>query len=273
MNCTVEKKNKLFSRVFDILCIVSGSFFVGVYLPYFFWHTIKRHPADIAASLLVFFCVLIPFFFRKLLKRLLKKFYIPIKSVWCFAMCFYMISFLIFFCVINNHKDISHTETDKQEVVVVFGCQVRSDGALSAELYERIKTAAEVLKAHPNAICIGAGGQGSDEGMAEAEAIKKHLVEDYGIAEERILTEKESTSTAENVEFSLNVLKNAGYEKENCSFICVSSAFHTPRTKLLFSRAGVENCATVSAETPYKFLLFLYTVREYMSYVHLLIFG
>lgn len=258
--------------MFNALCILSGAFFLAMYLPYFAWHAPRGHTADTAASLLVFFCVLMPVLFRHPLKKLLKKAYTPLKGIWCSGMCFYMVSFLIFCVAIHTAQDTVFKESEKQPVVIVFGCQVHMDGRLSAELSERLKTAKEVLEEHPKAICITAGGQGNNEPMPESVKMKEVLVE-AGIDDERIFTEERSTDTAENIAFSIEVLKNIGYEPENCSFIFVSSGFHTPRILLLGHRNGLDDCATASSDSPYLFLEFLYTVREYMSYVHLFLFG
>lgn len=260
------------TRVLNGLCLLSGSFFLLMYIPYFFWHAAKGHPADTAAALLVFFCVLTPFLFRHPLKRLLKRAYTPLKCIWCTGMCFYMVTFLIFCGIIHTHDDVVFKESDRQTVVVVFGCQVMMDGRPSAELRARIDTAARVLKDHPDALCVTAGGKGENEPVAESVRMKELLVE-QGIDGERILTEEQSTSTAENLAFSLTVLKEKGYDPQDCAFIFVSSGFHTPRILLLGERSGLRHCATVSSDSPYLFLEFLYTVREYMSYVHLFIFG
>lgn len=267
-----EEESHRLNRVLNGLCLLSGSFFLLMYIPYFFWHTAKGHPADTAAALLVFFCVLTPFLFRHPLKKLLKKAYLPLKSIWCAGMCFYMVTFLLFCGVIHTHDDVVFKESDKQTVVVVFGCQVMMDGRPSAELRARLDTAARVLKEHPKALCIAAGGKGDNEPVAESVRMKELLVE-KGIDEKRILTEEQSTSTVENMTFSLELLKDHGYDPKNCSFIFVSSGFHTPRILYLGRQQGLSNCATVSSDSPDLFLEFLYTVREYMSYVHLFIFG
>ena len=183
-----------------------------------------------------------------------------------------MVTFLIFCGIIYNHDDVSFKESDKQTVVVVFGCQVMMDGRPSAELASRINAASRVLTDYPDAICVVAGGQGSNEPVAEGVRMKELLVE-KGISQERIITEEQSTNTAQNLNFALVRLEEEGYNKDECSFIFVSSSFHTPRILLLGKRAGLADCATCGCETPYPFLEFLYVVREYMSYFYLFLFG
>lgn len=258
--------------ILDGLCILSGAFFLGIYIPYFFWHLFQGHWADILASVLVFIGVLVPFFGRKFFKRLLKKVYLPLKIFWCCAMCFYMVTFSVFCIVIGNHSDVPHKENDRQQVVMVFGCKIHRDSSPSSELRSRLDRTVELLKEYPEAICVVSGGKGDDEPMAEGEAMSDYLIS-KGVSVDRIFRETKSTDTVENLKFSLELLEERGYKKEDCSLICVSSSFHTPRIFLLCNRFGVEDCATVSAPSPNKFLEFTYTIREYMSYVYLLLFG
>ncbi len=267
------KTKKVGSRILDLLCALSGCFFLLVYILYFLWQAPRGRTADICVSLLVFGWVLLPFALRKFIKKGLKRAYIPLKILWCSAMCFYMISFTVFCAVIYGHGDIPYVRSDRQEVVIVFGCQVHENGNLSAELKSRLDRAAQILEEYPHAVCVVSGGRGDDEPTSEAWAMKNYLSTVKGVAAERILTEEQSKNTVENIKFSAKKLQDAGYDLEECSFICVSSSFHTPRIYLLCSRFGMKDCSTVSADSPYPFLEFIYTVREYMSYVHLLLFG
>lgn len=95
------------------------------------------------------------------------------------------------------------------EYVIVLGAQVRGE-APTLVLHARIKAAAEYLEAHPEAVCVASGGQGTGEAISEAEAIRRELVR-LGISEDRILLENRSTSTAENLKFSAEVIQK--YEK------------------------------------------------------------
>lgn len=95
------------------------------------------------------------------------------------------------------------------EYVIVLGAQVRGEMP-TLVLGARIRAAAEYLKGHPQAIAVASGGKGSGENISEAEAIRRGLVR-LGIAEERILLEDRSTSTAENLRFSAEVIQQ--YER------------------------------------------------------------
>lgn len=71
---------------------------------------------------------------------------------------------------------------------------------------------------------IASGGQGEDEGISEAECIRRGLVA-RGVPEERILLESLSTSTRENLRFSLEKLENP----DELSIGVVTNNFHVFR--------------------------------------------
>ncbi len=96
------------------------------------------------------------------------------------------------------------------EYVIILGAQVRGE-VPTLVLGARIRAAAEYLQEHPQAIAVASGGKGSGENISEAEAIRRGLVR-LGISEERILLEDCSTSTAENLRFSAEVIQR--YERE-----------------------------------------------------------
>lgn len=256
----------------DLLSALSGAFILSVYLPYLVFHAPKGHVTDVIAALLMIAGVLLPFFLRRLFKKLFKKAYTPLKAVWCFFMCFYMVTFSVFALAVTGHDDVPPKDEGKTTVVVVFGCQVHRD-RLSLELESRLRTALEVLRDYPDALCVVSGGKGEDEPTSEAFAMKDYLVRVGGFPSDRIFEEDRSTDTSENVRFTLGLLREKGLDPASCSFICVSSEFHTPRIHRLFSIYGITDAATVSAPTPLLFNRFVYTVREYMSFVHLILFG
>ncbi len=98
---------------------------------------------------------------------------------------------------------------DKAEYVIILGAQVRGETP-TLVLSARIRAAAEYLNDHPNAVAVASGGKGNGENISEAEAIRRGLIR-LGIGEERILLEDRSTSTAENLRFSAEVIQR--YER------------------------------------------------------------
>ena len=83
------------------------------------------------------------------------------------------------------------------DYIIVLGAQVRESGP-SIVLRYRLNEAYEYLAENPDTVCIVSGGQGANEPVTEAEAMKKYLV-DKGISGERLIEEDRSKNTAQNI--------------------------------------------------------------------------
>ncbi len=149
--------------------------------------------------------------------------------------------------------------------VIILGCKVKGERP-SLMLSKRINAAYEYLSENPDTMCIVSGGQGSDEIMSEAECMKRELVK-KGIAEERIIMEDKSTSTDENLRFSLEKMQENGL---GGSVTIVTSEFHQLRAKMIASEYFPESYA-VSAPTAW-YLLPTYWVREWFGVTYQFIF-
>lgn len=149
--------------------------------------------------------------------------------------------------------------------VIILGCKVKGERP-SLMLNKRINAAYEFLSENPGAMCIVSGGQGSDEIMSEAECMNRELVK-MGIAEERIIMEDKSTSTDENLRFSLEKMQENGLSG---SVTIVTSEFHQLRAKMIASEYFQESYA-VSAPTAW-YLLPTYWVREWFGVTYQFIF-
>ena len=120
------------------------------------------------------------------------------------------------------------------DYVIVLGAKVNGTSP-SGALRNRIETAADYLKENPDTLVIASGGQGPDEGISEAECIRRGLIE-RGIDESRIIMEDVSTSTHENLSFSLPLI-----EKDAPSVGIVTNNFHVFRSmKLAYTFEGYD---------------------------------
>lgn len=139
--------------------------------------------------------------------------------------------------------------------VVVLGCRIKGDQP-SLMLKNRLDTAADYLLSNPEAFCVVTGGQGEDEEYAEAVVMKRYLIE-KGISSSRIIAEKQSTSTVENLVYSAKLI-----DKYNCheNIIIVSDRFHQYRAKLAAEDAGLKSYA-MPCETRWE-LVAQYWFRE-----------
>lgn len=156
---------------------------------------------------------------------------------------------------------------DEPNVIVVLGCKVKGQKP-SRMLRRRLEAAFDALNRHPDVLCIVSGGQGSNEEISEALAMKKYLCE-KGIDESRIIMEDRSTSTYENIQFSLDILDSLGMSHD---MTLVTDGFHQYRASLIARSQGVENVTAYSAYTEPRYL-FTYWVREWLGLTHFYVFG
>lgn len=109
------------------------------------------------------------------------------------------------------------------DYVIVLGAKVNGTQP-SGALRNRIQVASEYLHENPETLVIASGGQGPDEGISEAECIRRGLTE-RGIDEGRILMEDASTSTLENLTYSLELIGD-----KTASVGLVTNNFHVYRS-------------------------------------------
>ncbi len=148
---------------------------------------------------------------------------------------------------------------DDVRAVIVLGCRVRGETP-SSMLWVRTRAAFDVLCEFPEAVCVLSGGQGSGEDITEAEAMRRLLLE-WGIAEERIITEEHSTSTEENLRYSAELL----YERGITDGIAIAtSEFHQYRAHLYARKAGLGEVGHYSAGTS-RMMVLNYWLREWAA--------
>ena len=149
---------------------------------------------------------------------------------------------------------------------IVLGCKVRGSTP-SLMLEGRLEEALAYLKQNPEAYCIVSGGQGPDEDFAEADIMKDYLVE-RGISPGRIVAERESSSTAENISFSAAMIGELGLYSD---VVIITDRFHQYRTSLLTEKAGLISY-TRSRDTAWH-LVGHYWFREIAGICKIAIFG
>lgn len=155
------------------------------------------------------------------------------------------------------------------DYVIVLGAGVRGD-VPSLSLQDRINGAYDYLTAHPDVVCIASGGQGEGENLSEAACIFRELTA-MGIPEERILLEDQSTSTMENLQFSMEVLKRNGVENPGKVGI-LSSEYHLLRAGMFANKLGIDHMG-VPARTSRPGIFLNYFVREIVAIWFHILFG
>lgn len=152
--------------------------------------------------------------------------------------------------------------------IIVLGAKVNGQSP-SMSLQERIDAAYEYLSAHPQVIAIVSGGQGPDEGIPEAQCMFNELT-NMGIDENRIWMEDQSTSTRENLNFSLQLIEEKTGSRPD-SIGLVSSEYHIFRATLVAKECGVQ-AVGIPAPTTWLSLKLNYYLREVAALWYYLLF-
>ena len=213
-----------------------------------------------------------------------------LKGVLCAGMSFFLATYIAFLSyslatAASSKARLDALPKDEQLTVMIFGCYVRGEEP-GRTLTTRLDAALSLLKRYPNADCIVSGGQGSNEAISEAEAMRRYLVS-RGIAEERITLEDRSTNTSENLEYTFAILTGSESDSSAAStpgspassnstdsaqsvdtdgrrLVGVSSEYHLPRIRML-SRALGREIETYPAYDANIGNTLIYTLREYMG--------
>ena len=155
------------------------------------------------------------------------------------------------------------------EYVVVLGAGVYGSTP-SPSLLERIDSAYDYLTDHPQVICVLSGGKGNGEDISEAQCMYRELTA-RGIDPARLWLEEQSTSTEENLKFSLDLIQaRTGIRPEKIGL--VSSSYHLFRAGLFARDAGAAAIG-IPAETAQPTRFLNYFLREIAGVWHYIVFG
>ncbi len=228
-------------------------------------------------ALFVMACTVLPIICKNRLRRILKRAFKPLWIVFTSLISVYVITVIVFWCYIGFGTSMTPEQyaesyaaeenSGEDTVVLVFGCRTYGyTPSLSLRL--RLDAAYELLTALPDAVCIVSGGQGSNETVPEATAMRQYLI-DHGISESRIITESNSHSTSENIRLTKDLMSELELTDKN--IIGVSTGFHLPRISVLSKRYDLE-MELCSAPSPSSAHHYVSMVREYLSYIKMVLF-
>ncbi len=159
------------------------------------------------------------------------------------------------------------TVTYSEDAVIVLGAAVHGKTP-SLTLKRRLDKAVEYHTQNPDAVIVVSGGQGAQEDISEAEAMKTYLIEN-GVASDKIIKEDKSTSTSENFRFSKEILDKQLSGDYSVAFI--TNEYHISRASLCAKRAGLENTTHLHSNTTLSYLI-SGTLRECLAVVKYIIF-
>lgn len=134
---------------------------------------------------------------------------------------------------------VQHAETSSahvSDVIVVLGSRSYLNGRYNPCLLARVAQGVRLLKSKLAPQMIVSGGNDVEDGINEAETMRKMALE-LGALPEQILVENQSSSTRENMVFSLEIMKKRGFK----TAIITSDPFHVWRAGLLAQQLEINH--------------------------------
>jgi len=190
-----------------------------------------------------------------------------LRTVLSTALCIGILVFAVTEGVILSAS--SGNPEENCEYIIVLGAKVNGQTPAHS-LRSRIDAAYDYLVAHPDTIAVLSGGQGPDEDITEAQCMFGNLCA-MGIGKDQLWLEDKSTSTWENLNFSLALIESkTGSYPEKIGIL--SSEFHLYRAGLLAKDCGIE-AVGIPAHTDHFAIRLNNFLREVAGVWHYLILG
>ncbi len=138
-------------------------------------------------------------------------------------------------------KSARHIPKYDKDFIIILGCQIKKDGSLTKLLKGRVDRAIEFRnmqkeKTGKDLIFVPSGGQGKDEVMPEAQAMKNYLMAN-GIDEKNIIIEDKSKNTNENIKFSNEIIKN---KMKDAKVAFSTTNYHVYRAGAIANEQNIE---------------------------------
>ena len=142
--------------------------------------------------------------------------------------------------VICGIRAAKHQPAMDKDFIIILGCWFRKDGTLPPLLKGRVDKALAFWQRQKEltgkeAILIPSGGQGNDESMPEAEAMRRYLVA-QGIPEHVICAETRSKNTYQNMAFSKAIIEEINADGKP---LFATTNYHVFRSGLWANQAGL----------------------------------
>lgn len=238
-----------------LICISGIIFFVWFLIPVFLNIINIGNVTGIIISVMIILTGCFGDKALKIFRRFTKVLPLKIISIIILA----IITAAAFFTVILSAGMIYYSVNVPQDymdsTLIVLGCKVNGETP-SIMLEGRLNSAYKYLAEHPNTVCILSGGQGNDEYITEAEAMKRYLVS-KGIDEDRLIKEEKSINTDENIRFSKQIIEENSLPN---NIVIATDGFHQMRAGITADKYGLTPYSASSVTVWYLFPT--YYVRE-----------
>lgn len=186
---------------------------------------------------------------------------------------------LLFVAVVQVYgtKD---TVTYEEDAIIVLGAALKGD-EITPALKLRLDKTLEYIEKNPDVTVVVSGGQGSDESITEAEAMRSYLVK-HGVPAEQIICEDKATSTAENMTFSkalldekfenpYEMLTDMAFPGQNYLVGFITNDFHVCRATMLAEKRGFQGMTHLHTNLQW-YNYVPYYIREAMAMVKSFVF-
>ena len=142
--------------------------------------------------------------------------------------------------IVCGLKAARHVPAMDVDYILILGCRFRKDGTLTPLLQGRVDRAVEFWRDQKaatgrEAVLMPSGGQGPDEVIPEAEAMRRYLAA-QGIPERAIRPEDRSRNTYQNMEFSKALIDA---EKPGAKVAYATTNYHVFRSGVWAALAGL----------------------------------
>ena len=130
-----------------------------------------------------------------------------------------------------------------KDYMIILGSRMRADGTLTPLLQGRVDKALEFArlqkeKTGKELVFVPSGGQGRDEPLAEAAAMKNYLL-GVGVPEAQILAEDASANTFENFGNSMALIRQREGEGADPQIAFSTTNYHVLRAGLYAAKQGI----------------------------------
>ena len=174
------------------------------------------------------------------------------------------LEYILIATIVHGVKAAKHIPTLDKDYIIILGCQIKKDGTLTPLLKSRADRAIEFAKLQKektgkDIVFVPSGGKGTDETIAEGEAIKNYLLE-QGINEEQILLENKSKNTYENIKFSKELIDS---KNPDAKIAFSTTNYHVYRAGAIAQEQGI-NVEGIGVKTKTYFWINAF-IREFIA--------
>ncbi|MBE5807501.1 MAG: YdcF family protein [Clostridiales bacterium] len=157
-----------------------------------------------------------------------------------YASAFSCFECILIGAIVCGVRAARHVPEHDADYILILGCLFRRDGTLSPLLQGRADRAIDYwneqnARGGRRAVLMPSGGQGANEPMPEAEAIRRYLVS-KGIPQDAIVVEDRSRNTYQNMAYSKELIDRA---QPGARVVFSTTNYHVFRSGVWAANAGL----------------------------------